>query len=148
MDMRAIHNLGGQFDGVLVLWQSFGYFSPAENDKVLRDVHGLLRPSGRLLLDVFHADYFRRYDGPRSKLPVGVSLLEDRVVGDRLQSRIRYDDATEETMDFEIFTPVQLAERVGSAGFRVVESCCWWDQRRPPDPRQPRFQLTLERAAK
>jgi hypothetical protein len=51
-------------------------------------------------------------------------------------------------MDFEIFTPEQLAERATSAGFRLVESCCWWDQERPPDSEQPRFQLTLERAAK
>lgn len=148
MDMRAISQLGGQFDGVLLLWQSFGYFSPAENDQMLRDIWVRLRPSGRFLLDVFHADYFRRHQGPRSKLPNGVTLLEDRVVGDRLQSRMRYDDGTEEAMDFEIFTPEQLIERAGGAGFRLVESCCWWDRRRPPDPGQPRFQLTLEHAAK
>lgn len=147
LDMRAIGQLGEQFDGVLSLWQSFGYFSPAENDTVLRDTHAVLRPGGRLLIDVFHADYFRNHQGPRSKLPNGVSLLEDRVVGDRLQSRIRYEDGTEETMDFEIFTPEQLAARARSAGFRLIESCCWWDRRRPPDAEQPRFQLTLERAA-
>jgi len=148
MDVRAIGRLGEQFDGVLLLWQSFGYFSPKENDQLLRDIRALLRPGGRLLLDVFHADYFRRHQGPRSKLPNGVSSLEDRVVRDRLHSRIEYDDGTEETMDFEIFTPEQLAERAGRAGLRLVESCCWWDQGRPPDPGQTRFQLTLERDAK
>jgi len=145
MDMRAISQLGEQFDGVLSLWQSFGYFSPAENDKVLREIHGLIRPRGRLLLDVFHAEYFRGRQGPRSELPDGVSFLEDWVVGDRVHSRIRYDDGAEETMDFEIFTPEQLAARAGVAGFRLVEACCWWDRDRPPDPEQPRFQLTLER---
>src|ERR1700674_2003892 len=148
LDVRAIGRLGEQFDGVLLLWQSFGYFSPKENDQLLRDIRVLLRPGGRLLLDVFHADYFRRHQGPRSKLPNGVSSLEDRVVRDRLHSRIEYDDGTEETMDFEIFTPEQLAERAGRAGLRLVESCCWWDQGRPPDPGQTRFQLTLERDAK
>jgi SAM-dependent methyltransferase len=148
MDVRAIGQLGEQFDGVLLLWQSFGYFSPTENDQLLRDIWGRLRPGGRFLIDVFHADYFGRHQGPRSRLPNGVSLLEDRVVGDRLHSRIRYDDGAEETMDFEIFTPEQLAERAGSAGFRLVESCCWWDRQLPPDPKHPRFQLTLERDAK
>jgi SAM-dependent methyltransferase len=148
LDVRAIGQLRGQLDGVLLLWQSFGYFSRAENDRLLRDIWGRLRPGGRFLIDVFHADYFRRHQGPRSKLPNGVSWLEDRVVGDRLHSRIRYDDGAEESMDFEIFTPEQLAERATSAGFRLVESCCWWDQRRPPDSGQPRFQLTLERDAK
>jgi SAM-dependent methyltransferase len=148
MDMRAISELGSQFDGVLSLWQSFGYFSTAENDQLLRDISGCLRPGGRFLLDVFHADYFRQHQGPRSKLPDAVSVLEDRVIGDRLHSRITYDDGAEETMDFEIFTPEQLAERAGSAGFRLVESCCWWDRQRSPDPNQARFQLTLERNAK
>jgi SAM-dependent methyltransferase len=147
-DMRTIGQLGEQFDGVLSLWQSFGYFSTAENDQLLRDVWGRLRPGGRFLIDVFHADYFRHHQGPRSKLPNGVSLLEDWVVGDRLHSRITYNDGTEEKMAFEIFTPEQLAERAGSAGFRLLESCCWWDQGRPPDSGQPRFQLTLERSAK
>lgn len=145
MDMRAVGQLWEQFDGALLLWQSFGYFSPAENDTVLRDVWGLLRPGGRFLIDVFHADYVRGHQGRRSQLPSGVSLLEDRVVRDRLESRIRYEDGTEETMDFEIFTPEQLAARAESAGFRLLESCCWWDRERPPDPRQARFQLILER---
>src|ERR1700694_589859 len=148
MDVRAIGQLGEQFDGVLLLWQSFGYFPPAENDQLLRDIWGRLRPGGRFLIDVLHADYFRRYQGLRSKLPNGVSLLEDRVVGDRLHSRIRYDDGAEEAMDFEIFTPGELADRAGGAGFRLVESCCCWDRKRPPDPKQARFQLTLERDAK
>ena len=145
MDMRAIGQLGEQFDGFLSLWQSFGYFSTAENDQLLRDIWGCLRPGGRFLLDVFRADYVRQHQGPRSKLPDTVLLVEDRLVGDRLHSRIRYDDGAEETMDFEIFTPEQLTERAGSAGFRLVESCCWWDRQRSPDPKQPRFQLILER---
>jgi hypothetical protein len=145
--MRAVGQLAQQFDGVLLLWQSFGYFAPEENDQLLRDIRGRLRLGGRFLIDVFHAEYFRCHQGRRSTLPSGVSSLEDRVVGDRLQSQIRYEDGTEETMDFEIFTPEQLAARAGSAGFRLLESCRWWDRERPPDPRQARFQLTLERAA-
>jgi SAM-dependent methyltransferase len=145
MDMRAVGRLGEQFDGILLLWQSFGYFSPAENDQLLRNIWARLRPGGRFLLDVFHAEYFRRHQGRRPNLPKGVSSLEDRIAGDRLQSRITYADGLEDIMDFEIFTPDQLAARAGAAGFRLVEACCWWDRDRPPDPEQSRFQLTLER---
>jgi SAM-dependent methyltransferase len=145
MDMRTISQLGEQFDGVLSLWQSFGYFSSRENDQVLRDIWACLRPGGRFLLDVFHAEYFRGHQGTRSTLPTGVASLGDRITGDRLRSRITYDDGLEEIMDFEIFTPEQLSMRAGAAGFVLVESCCWWDRERPPDPAQPRFQLTLER---
>lgn len=148
MDVRAVSQLGEQFDGILLLWQSFGYFSPAENDQLLSAIWDRLRPGGRFILDVFHAEYFRRHLGQRSTLPEGVSSLEERIAGDRLQSLIRYEDGLEEIMDFEIFTPEELTVRAGAAGFRLVEACCWWDRDRPPDPQQPRFQLTLERAAK
>lgn len=145
MDMRALGRLSDQFDGVLLLWQSFGYFSPAENDQLLRDIWSHLRPGGRFLLDVFHAEYFRRHQGQRTTLPKGVSRLEDRVVGDRLLSRIEYADGMEDIMDFEIFSPEQLMARAGGAGFRLIEACCWWARDRPPDPKQSRFQLVLER---
>jgi SAM-dependent methyltransferase len=145
MDMRAVGQLREQFDGVLSIWQSFGYFSAAENDQLLRDIWARLRPGGRLLLDIFHAEYFRRHQGRRATLTKGLSSLEDRVAGDRLQSRIEYEDGEEEVMDFEIFRPEQLALRASAVGFRLLEACRWWDRDRAPDPEQPRFQLTLER---
>ncbi|MDQ6883173.1 MAG: class I SAM-dependent methyltransferase [Candidatus Dormibacteraeota bacterium] len=146
LDMRAIDRLAGPFDGALILWQSFGYFSTAQNDQVLRSIFALLRPGGRLLLDVFHPDYFRSRQGRRDKVPPGVLAIEDRIDGNRLTSVITYADGSTELMDFEVFTPEQLTDRAASAGFHLLEACCWWDSARPPDPNQARYQLTLERA--
>ncbi|NIM06646.1 MAG: methyltransferase domain-containing protein [Armatimonadetes bacterium] len=48
-----------EFDAVINMFTSFGYFeSDEENEKVLRAVHKVLRPGGRLLLDLPNRDVF------------------------------------------------------------------------------------------
>ncbi len=44
-------------------------------------------------------------------------------------------------MDFELFAPDHLAARAAQVGFAVVGTCCWWDERRPPDPAVARYQM-------
>ena len=63
IDQRDLRHLDGPFDATLILWQSFGYFDPAANDQVLADIGGVLRPGGRLLLDLFHPGYFEAHQG-------------------------------------------------------------------------------------
>lgn len=60
-DMRRI-TYQREFDAVLNLYTSFGYFSPRENLDVLRRMACALKPGGRILVD--HRD--RRHD---AKLP-------------------------------------------------------------------------------
>ncbi|MEW5962463.1 MAG: methyltransferase domain-containing protein [Pseudomonadota bacterium] len=55
----------GTFDGVVIMGNSFGYFSNQQDDeKVLTSVGKLLRPSGQLVLDItdgaYMADHFER----------------------------------------------------------------------------------------
>lgn len=60
-DMRRLP-FGPEFDACLSLFASFGYFEDeAENDRVLRQVQGVLRPGGHLFLDVKNqADYLQQ----------------------------------------------------------------------------------------
>lgn len=57
----------GIFDVVLVMGNSFGYFEDdSQNQKVLREICRLLRPGGKLLLDLVHSDYARQQFRPSS----------------------------------------------------------------------------------
>jgi D-alanine-D-alanine ligase len=57
----------GSFDVVLVLGNSFGYFSEdSQNQKILLEICRLLRPGGRVLLDLVHYDYARQQFKPSS----------------------------------------------------------------------------------
>jgi SAM-dependent methyltransferase len=147
LDQREIGRVGGAYDAAAILWQSFGYFDSAGNDEVLRQLAGLLRPGGRLALDVYHREYFARRQGRRADPCPGVAAIANTLSGNRLRSEIAYADGTGEAMDFEIFTPDELAARAARRGFAAVGACCWWDAARPPDPDVARFQLICERGA-
>ena len=145
LDQRHVERVGGVYDAVVILWQSFGYFDSAGNDDVLGQIAALLRPGGRLALDIYHPGYFARHQGRRTDARTGVVAITDKVRGSRLCSTIEYSDGTFEQMDFELFNPEELARRAMHFGFASIGTCCWWDASRPPDPDVPRYQIILER---
>ncbi len=66
-DARKLPYSADSFDTVVILGNSFGYFTSIEDDLlVLKEVRRVLKPSGSLLLDVADGDYMRRNFEPRS----------------------------------------------------------------------------------
>ncbi|MCS7118193.1 MAG: methyltransferase domain-containing protein [Thaumarchaeota archaeon] len=59
-DARRLPYEDNTFSAVIMMGNSFGYFrKESDNLKVLKEVHRVLRPYGRLLMDVTDADHFR-----------------------------------------------------------------------------------------
>ena len=57
----------GIFDVVLVMGNSFGYFEDdSQNQRILQEICRLLRPGGKLLLDLIHRDHARQQFKPSS----------------------------------------------------------------------------------
>ncbi|HSV30450.1 MAG TPA: methyltransferase domain-containing protein [Atribacteraceae bacterium] len=55
------------FDVVLILGNSFGYFESIQDDlRVLREVARVLKPWGRILVDVADGEYLKKHFQPRS----------------------------------------------------------------------------------
>lgn len=145
LDQRELRDLDGPFDAAMILWQSFGYFDARANDRVLADLAALIRPGGRLLLDLFHPGYFvGDQNAARPPRAEGV-VITNEVREGRLASTIEYADGSTETMNFELFAPEQIIERAARTGFTLVEQCCWWDEQHPPDPSVQRYQSVFER---
>ena len=66
-DARKMPYPADSFDVVMILGNSFGYFTSAEDDlHLLKEVRRVLKPSGTLLLDVTDGDYMRAHFEPRS----------------------------------------------------------------------------------
>ena len=59
-DMRHLAQLLGNFDAIICLWQSFGYFDEQTNQQILQQISAKLRPNGRFLLDIYNRDHFAR----------------------------------------------------------------------------------------
>lgn len=55
-DMREL-SFDSEFDAVVSLFTSFGYYDDAVNQQVLHRIARALKPHGRLLLDVMNRDY-------------------------------------------------------------------------------------------
>ncbi|MBI5631755.1 MAG: class I SAM-dependent methyltransferase [Elusimicrobia bacterium] len=69
-----------EFDAVLNLWTSFGYFlNPLEDFESLRGICRALKPGGLFLIDVVNAGYLRRHFLPRNwrRRADGSYLLEE-----------------------------------------------------------------------
>ena len=66
----------GIFDVVLVMGNSFGYFEDdSQNQRILQEICRLLRPGGKVLLDLIHSDYARQQFKPTSWHEAGEDLV-------------------------------------------------------------------------
>ena len=148
-DMRGLSALRGPFDAAVCLWQSFGYFNSDTNAAVLRDIAGLLRPGGRLVLDVYHRGFFERHDGERTLEVDGRSVTERRrLEGERLMVRLSYDDAgADDEFTWQLFMPDELIALASSTGLSAVIACSGFDEAAPASDQVPRYQLILQRSA-
>jgi SAM-dependent methyltransferase len=111
LDMRELHRVDGTFDAVICMWASFGYFTRAENRRVLAAMIGKLRPGGRLVLELYNREFFEPRQGLR-KLEHGVTETK-RVEDGRLFVRLDYGDGQTDDMEWELFTPAGICATVG-----------------------------------
>jgi len=73
-DMRELP-FGAVFDAAYSYFTSFGYFTDAENERVLAGVARALRPGGRFLLDVMNRDRILTHPQERVWNPLGDGSL-------------------------------------------------------------------------
>ena len=145
-DMRDLGEVRGPFDVAMLLWQCFGYFTPEENDAVLSEVASQLRGGGRLVLDLYHREFFDAHQGTGTLERAGRKVVETKSMeGRRLTVHLDYGGGKTDTFSWELFTPEELAERAGRLGFLLVSACSGFDETIPPSPDRPRFQAIFEK---
>ncbi|MGC8778734.1 MAG: methyltransferase domain-containing protein, partial [Candidatus Caldatribacteriaceae bacterium] len=92
-DARKLPYPASSFDTVLILGNSFGYFESVQDDlRVLQEVHRVLKPGGKIFIDVADGEYLRNHFQPRSWEWIGKKefVLRERSLssdGQRLISR-------------------------------------------------------------
>jgi SAM-dependent methyltransferase len=137
-DMRRLA-YRAEFDAVINLYTSFGYFTPAQNVAVLRGMARALRPGGRLLLDhrdpVHEASLPRRlrYRAGRRRV-----VLEER----RFDPRARVTESTQlvlipgrralqqKTLRVQTFSLSQWRRMLRAVGLRFLQAYSGYDGRR------------------
>jgi SAM-dependent methyltransferase len=86
-DMRRLP-WRGAFDACIDLFTSFGYFEDeADNQEVLHQVCGALRPGGWFLLDLSNRDYYLLHLWPRSWRHAGEAVILEETAFDPVTCR-------------------------------------------------------------
>lgn len=76
-DMRQVP-LQDQFDAVVNLFTSFGYFSEDDDNlKVLQEIRRLLQPSGKFIIDYLNPSYVIKHIVPHSQRVEGAMTIEE-----------------------------------------------------------------------
>lgn len=145
-DMRDLAAVApGRFDAVLSLWQSFGQFDDATNERVILGMSERLRDGGRLVLDVYHRGFFESRQGERAFDREGVRGIERKwMKGERLTVRIEYAGRDEvDVFTWRVFTPEELTSFAGRFGLVPLVTCSEFDETSRPTPDRPRMQFVF-----
>ena len=127
-DMRHLPIGVERFSTVLCLFSSFGYFDDRENQAVLTGIRRVLRPGGRILLDVMNPVRIRSTLVPRSERAVGDgTLIEERSLSEnrrrvRKQVTLLAPDGRAERWreDVRMYQADELDTLAQAAGLRFV----------------------------
>ena len=145
-DMRQLDQLNLRADAVLCLWQSFGYFDAATNRAILNAMTDLLPDHGRLVLDIYHHDFFAAHQGTRTFERAGSLITETSAVTNRwLNVSLSENDQVIDQFEWQLFTPAECVDLARTAGLRCILMCTNYDQQQAPSAASPRVQYVFER---
>jgi len=130
-DARRLPYATDTFDHVVVMGNSFGYFETEEDDlTVLKEVARVLKPSGRLLIDIADGDFLRTHFDARSWEWIDDTLFVCRerslsADGSRLVSREVVTDAgrgviADQFYAERLYSNESLAGLLADVGFKDV----------------------------
>lgn len=144
-DVRDYLPEADSFDGLAMMSQSFGFFDAEGNREILARLAAGLRAKGRIVLDLWHPDFFRERQGRREfALPQGTVGENKMIAGNRLFVQLDYPDGTTERFEWEMFSVSQMEKLARSIGCAVLTACTDFDPETPPAPDRPRVQYVLE----
>jgi SAM-dependent methyltransferase len=146
-DIREVPLPLESFDGAMIMWQSFGYFSEEQNEEIAGKVAGILRPGGRFVLDIYNRDYFARNLGKKTRDVGGVAVTATTTLsGSRLKVKVAYGDGGEgDSFDWRVYRSDEIVALGERCGFALLRGCADFSFDAVPNDSAPRMQIVLEK---
>lgn len=131
-DMRSL-NMRAEFDRVLILFTTFGYFSDEENARVLANASRALKPGGLLGLDMLNRDMALKnlvpaqVDEKEGNLMIN-RMSFDPVSGRWINRRIVIRDGVRRDKPFSIrlYNLSEIRHLLAEAGLELETVCADW----------------------
>ena len=129
-DFRALPFRERSFDAVVMLFSSFGYFSDAENARVLGECARVLRPGGLFVLDLMNPARVRATLVPESQAERGGRTIVERRSLARDEPRVRKEvtltggGSPERAWreDVRLYEPGEIAAALAQAGLEPLRT--------------------------
>ena len=144
LDQRDVAKPHWTFDAALVLWNSLGFGTRSDDVQLLDDLAGILRPGGRLLLDLYHPQWLEARQQHEPLRQGGVMMMRWISEG-RLFNTIQYADDHTDHIEFNVYTPSEIRRMLSNAGYDVLTECVWWNPAQPPSADHARYQVVAAR---
>lgn len=132
-DMREI-DYSAEFERVVMLFNSFGYFTDAENLGVLRAVARALTPGGLLGFDITHRDGLFHDFQPETVLEKDGALMINRFSFDLLSGRLHNHrsilrDGARKEIHFSVrlYSVTEIRDLLARAGLALQSVYAEWD---------------------
>ncbi len=129
-DMRRV-SFSEEFDRVMLLFGSFGYFEDNENEQVIQNMAYALKRGGWVLFDVPNRDVMLKRLPPAEVIEKGRDLLINRFSFDVMTGRfqngriiIRNGERKDKPYSIRLYTAteiVQLLKRVGLSNHKLLD---------------------------
>ncbi|MBI4830060.1 MAG: methyltransferase domain-containing protein [Candidatus Lindowbacteria bacterium] len=127
-DARKLPYAPDTFDVIMILGNSFGYFETVKDDlRVLQEVFRILKPWGKLLIDVTDGEYVKKHFQPRSwewidkKLFVcrerSLSADKQRLISREVVTHVGKGVIADQFYAERLYTRRSLGELIRTAGF-------------------------------
>ncbi len=124
-DMRKI-SYKEEFDRILLLFTSFGYFEDEENFKVLENIARALKPGGLFCFDTLNRDIFLKNFLPYIVVEKGNDLMIDRNTFDSITGRlytqrivIRNGKRKDKPFFVRLYNPTEIRDLLKRAGLSI-----------------------------
>lgn len=130
-DARKLPYPPDTFDIVMILGNSFGYFESLQEDlKVLKEVKRVLKPWGRILIDVADGEYLREHFQPRSWEWIdrkhfvcrerSLSLDRQRIISREIVAHVEKGVIVDQFYAERLYTRESLRTLLEEAGFTNI----------------------------
>lgn len=146
-DMRELPRLNIKFDGVINMWQSWGYFDESENIDVLKAVYDRLNPGGRFIIDIYNREFFVSRQGEKRFERAFIPITERKTLdGKRLTVELDYgEQKNADVFSWLVYTPDEFEQIVADCGFTTLVSCRHVNPHLKPADDDPRMQFVLQK---